>query len=238
MKLVGSLESPEAFAEWLKTLGGLKTFWTKPVEHVEILPGDPARLLVGWKVKRGYRRIEIILALGKHNLDMGGGECKLVATNEVAERRYPRSVVYVYTMDSRLLESNTRVDIDVHEVNRDILGNVERVQKSSWGFYMPPLPGSIAILAGMHGKPVGAAYYNPSSSNIDYGVHVDRRYWRMRIGTRLLHEARRLALSAGREWFTVVRVLRSKRPTAQDRRAMAFYEANNPTASLNVCRIP
>ncbi|MEB3860731.1 MAG: GNAT family N-acetyltransferase [Desulfurococcales archaeon] len=231
---MGPLESPRVFAEWLKTLGGLKTFWTKPVENVDVLPGNPARLLVSWRARRGCRRAEIILALGKNGID--GGGCRLVVTSGVAEGHYPRSVVYVYTTDSRLLEPNTRVSVEVHEASGYILGSVERVQRSSWGFYMPPLPGSMVILARMHGEPVGVAYYNPASGNIDYGVHVDRRYWRMRIGTRILHEARRLALSGGRKWFTVIRVLRSRRPTAQDRRAIAFYEANNPALGFTVYR--
>ncbi|MCE4602445.1 MAG: hypothetical protein F7B18_04600 [Desulfurococcales archaeon] len=59
----------------------------------------------------------------------------------------------------------------------------------------------------------------------------------MRIGTRILHEARRLAARNGRKWFTVIRVLRSRKPAAQDRRAMAFYEANNPAISLSIYRV-
>ena len=53
----------------------------------------------------------------------------------------------------------------------------------------------------------------------------------------MLHEVKRYAESMGREWFTVIRVLRGRKPTAADRRAIAFYEANNPKAKINIYRI-
>ena len=84
------------------------------------------------------------------------------------------------------------------------------------------------------GKPVGSAYYNPASSNIDYGVHVSKHYWRRRIDTRLLVETARLAKSLGRRWVSVVRVVQGTRPTLSDRRAITFYRANNPQQELGL----
>ena len=84
---------------------------------------------------------------------------------------------------------------------------------------------------------IGSAYYNPASSNIDHGVHVSKHYWRRRIGTRPLVEATRLAKSLGSKWVSVVRVIRGTRPALNDRRAIAFYRANNPRQELNVYRL-
>ena len=92
------------------------------------------------------------------------------------------------------------------------------------------------FLARLSSEPVEAAYLNPVSINIDYGVHVRRSYWRKRIGTRLLSEILGYARSTGRRVVSVVRVLRSRRSTATDRRAIGFYGVNNPLHRLNVYR--
>jgi len=84
---------------------------------------------------------------------------------------------------------------------------------------------------------VGATYLNPSSFNMDYGVHVAREFWRRRIGTRLLKEALDVARSEGAELLSVVRMLRSKAGTSSDRRAIAFYSANHPVLRLDVYRL-
>ncbi|MCE4602446.1 MAG: hypothetical protein F7B18_04605 [Desulfurococcales archaeon] len=151
MERVGPLESLHEFAKWLRSLGGLKTFWTKPVEQLYIRPGDPARLLVHWRARRGCRRAEILLQANPYVVDdllEYSSECTLMVASGAWEERYPRSMVYVYTMSSRLLEPNTRVEVEVHDANRRVLESVEKVQRRSWGFYMPPLPGSIVVLAG------------------------------------------------------------------------------------------
>jgi len=43
--------------------------------------------------------------------------------------------------------------------------------------------------------------------------------------------------NVGREWFTVIRMIKERTPIAADRRAIAFYEANNPKAKINIYRI-
>jgi len=242
------------FARWLQALGGLRTFWTKPIKDVKVSVSKVSwRLNITWKTRYKYRQGVVIVSdslnfveslfededtVQKENSDI----CYiLVTTLELNQRLYDRwSVAYVYTINSKLLEPNRNVEVEVYEgeeVSEKVLKEVEHVQRGSWSFYIPPLREDIVFLARLHNKPVGAAYYNPKSSNIDYGIHVIREYWRRRISTRLLHEMKAYAENAGMKWLTVIRVLRGRKPTASDRRAMAFYEANNPMIKLNIYRI-
>lgn len=84
---------------------------------------------------------------------------------------------------------------------------------------------------------MGSAYYNPVSSNVDFGVHVVRRLWMRRIRTRLLVEAAALAGRLGRRWLSVVRLIRGVRPSRGDEVAIAFYRANGPRRELNVYKL-
>ena len=54
---------------------------------------------------------------------------------------------------------------------------VRAVQRSSWGFYVPPPQGDCVLLARTpKGGAVGSAYYNLASSNVDHGIHVSRQH--------------------------------------------------------------
>lgn len=237
------------FDEWIHSLSDLRTFWTKRVENFMIASEEPLALLVSWKARRGCREAFFLVTNHRDHINefiasarssRGGDVCYILVTElELELGLYDRwSVVYVYTMESRLLEPNQDVGVEAYEnPSGRLLAEVERVQRGSWGFYAPPRPGSVVLLARLGSEAVGVAYYHPGSSNIDYGVHVAREYWRRRIGTRLLHEVRKYAQDRGKSWLTVVRVVRGRKPTAADRRAMAFYEANNPQVKLNVYRI-
>ena len=151
------------------------------------------------------------------------------------------SKVFLYSVEGEFLEPNLEVTVEIHppwSVNDDVVAQVSVVQRSSWGFYIPPPSMDYVLLAVLpDGSIVGSAYYNPASSNIDYGVHVSKSYWRHRIGSRLLVETARLASSLGCKWFSVVRVIRGVKLTASDRRAIAFYRANKPMLEFNVYRL-
>ncbi len=243
------LDSHVELVEWLRSLSGLQTFWTKRVKDARIVSENPLMLLVSWKAKRGCKEAFFLVTDRWNHINefivtarngRGGDICYILITGlELDKDFYDRwSIVYMYTMESQLLEPNRDVEVEVYEnPSERVLAEVESVQRRSWGFYMPPRRSSVVLLARLSGKPVGSAYYHPESSNIDYGVHVVREYWRRRIGTRLLYEVKRYAQSQSKSWFTVVRVLRGRRPTASDRRAIAFYEANNPKARVNVYKI-
>ena len=57
--------------------------------------------------------------------------------------------------------------------------------------------GVYVLVTHLRGEAVGSAYYNPTSSNVDFGVHVVRNMWRRGIGTRLLVEAAPVCATPG-----------------------------------------
>ncbi len=111
--------------------------------------------------------------------------------------------------------------------------HAEVVQRSSWGFFQPPLPGDVVVVAFLGGSPVASAYYNPVSRNIDYGVHVVRGMWRRGLGSLLLGRVLELAGPGGP--VSVVRVLRGRPLSGSDKRALLFYRSHSPLGALAVC---
>ncbi len=254
----GPLGSLEAFTNWLQGLGGLRIFWAKPVEKIEVVSDKPLIVKVLWRVRRRPRQSLIVVTnyaseLGKtikeafgpiNAFDNTQTSYILITESEIPAELYDRrSVVYIYsTKDSGLLEPNWSVDVEIHEyeyhnLTSDLLEELRSIQEESWGFYIPPLENDVVFIARLNNEAIASAYYNPLSSNIDYGIHIVRRLWRRRVGTRVLHEVLSYAKQLGRSWVSVVRVLRGRKPSASDRRAISFYEANNPQAKLNVYRL-
>ena len=108
----------------------------------------------------------------------------------------------------------------------------------SWGFFTPPRKGDhVIILAYLRGVPVGMAYLDRWNFNIDYGIHVLRNYWRMRIGTAILRKVLEISKELGAKQVSVVRVLRTPSGSPSDKRAALFYRVNNPYLRFNVCRL-
>jgi len=101
---------------------------------------------------------------------------------------------------------------------------LREIMRESWGFFIPPSPVHLVLVARLRGVPVGLCYLNPETGNLDFGVHVRRRFWRMRVGTSLvraaLGECRRRGLA-----MTVVRVVPITRVRESDERALRFYSA-------------
>jgi len=245
----GWLRGAGLLAEWLRGLSVLGVFWAKRVRRLEVVSEDPPVLVLEWRRSRRRGRAFFALCVGDWRGCMGrlpgvgvDADMLLMTGSELPVGAYDRwSKVFVYSVDGSFLEPSRVVRVEVYgpgSVDAGVLSAARIVQESSWGFYRPPPQGDYVLLARLPGgEPVGVAYYNPASGNIDYGVHVSRPYWRRRIGTRLLVEAVGLARSLGRRCVSVVRVLRGVRPTASDRRAIAFYRANNPVRELNVYRL-
>ena len=212
---------------------------------------NPPTLVLEWQHSRRSRRAIFTLCYETnskclHSLQgLAGNEgtdLLFITVSELTRGLYDRwSKVFIYDVDGSFLEPNREVSVEVYrpkDISDHIVSIVETIQRSSWGFYKPPPRGDYVLVAKLSGdEPVGSAYYNPASSNIDYGVHVSKPYWKRRIGTRLLVEASRLARSLGHRWFSVIRVIRGTKPTLSDRRAIAFYRANNPRQELNVYRL-
>lgn len=139
----------------------------------------------------------------------------------------------------RLLDPNPAVKVEAYEKwNEKLEKKMKKIQEGSWGFYKPPKPEvDVVLLAKLQDEAVGLAYLNKHTWNIDYGVHVAREHWRRRIGTTLVHAVSQYVASQGGDYFTVVGWLRSPKATTADKRALAFYKANSPTARLAVYRL-
>ncbi len=245
------VDDVECLASWLWGLGVLGVFWAKRVKGIEVVSRNPPTLVLEWQRSgRSKRALLTLCYVASHGcLDSLQGlvgkedtDILLVTASELAQGQYDRwSKVFVYDVNGSFLDPNHEVSVEVYgpeSINDYVTPIVEAVQKSSWGFYKPPPKGVYLLVARLHnGEPVGSAYYNPASSNVDYGIHVTKPYWRRRIGTRLLVEIARLAKSLDHKWVSVVRVVRGMKPTLSDRRAIAFYRANNPKHELNVYRL-
>ena len=233
------------FVEWYRGLGSLKVFWAKPVEEISVIGSDPPVLRVRWKVRRRSRDAVIgfpdslsqVLDLCRFSSPV-----KIAVTSKDVrlpiERYDARSVVYLYG-GGRMLRPNPEIEIRIYGGwDARLLDILQYIQKNSWGFFKEPVLGlHLVVLGILGGEAVASAYLNRQSFNVDYGVHVVRRYWRRRVGTRMLWETFNLARRLGSKYMSVVRVLRSRRGTAADRRAMLFYEANSPLCRLDVYRL-
>ena len=91
----------------------------------------------------------------------------------------------------------------------DVEKTLKAVQRSSWGFFVPPRLGlHVVLVVRLGSEAVGSAYLNRLNTNVDYGVHAIKRLWRSRVGTRLLHEAARSPRGSG-----TARWLRGRLPT-------------------------
>jgi len=250
MTCLTPIDSVECLVKWLQGLSVLGIFWAKRVREITVVFNDPPVLILDWKHSKRSRKALFTLCY-EFNSDCLNRlqssirnehfDLLLVTGSELPWGLYDRwSKIFIYDPNKAFLEPNHEIIIEVYEpdkVNRNVVLAVEAVQMSSWGFYRPPPREDYVLIAKLPGgEPVGSTYYNPSSSNIDYGVHVSRPYWRHRIGTRLLVEVAKLAKTLRHKWVSVVRVIRGTRPVQSDRRAITFYRSNKPIQELNVYR--
>ena len=142
---------------------------------------------------------------------------------EIGYKPYRRSVVIEWDTNSVIPKSGND-DVEVF-VNPDKFRKYARmVMSKSWGYYIAPnLKFQDVIIAFLNSEPVGSAYLNKLTGNIDFGVHVVKSLWRRRIGARLLHECLKLCKSYGFKFMTVVRVINLYKVGEADRRALSFY---------------
>ena len=138
---------------------------------------------------------------------------------------YSRSVLITWPSSKRIPKTpNTEVKVKLASPGEKKLARA--VQTRSWGFFIPPdFSAQYVLIALLDGKPVGCAYVNKATGNIDFGVHVAREHQRKRIGTALLEKARRIVESLGLRWMTVVRVLALTKLRESDTVALSFYTA-------------
>jgi len=138
---------------------------------------------------------------------------------------YARSVLLGWDPGRPIpLEPNPRVEVRLG--NRRDRPVLRKIQLESWGFFIPPsFDRQDVLVATLDGEPVGSAYLNRASGNVDFGVHVRRGWWRRRIGTALLEACRRRCLELGLPRMTVVRVIPLTKVRESDARALGFYLA-------------
>jgi len=243
MKCFTPIDNAECLVGWLKGLSVLRIFWAKRVKEITIASKDPLVLVIDWERSKRKALFTLCQEFSNDSLSYlqnlaGNADLLLLTPSELPQGLYDRwSKVFIYDSNNAFLEPNKEVTIEVYEPGRVDSNIAEAVQRSSWGFYIPPPKEDYVLIAKLQSEAVGSAYYNPKSSNIDYGVHVSRQYWRRRIGTRLLVEVAKLANNLGNDWVSVVRVIRGKKLTESDKRAIAFYRANKPKQELNVYRV-
>ena len=226
------------FKQWFTELCKLRLFWAKPYLKLEELEVGGSWWLVRAEWAKAKRARGALMAAAKSSSALneclealrghldGGYEALLIAPEclELELRRLKvdaLSMAYFWDLDSlTLLEPSYEVEVEALEAwGPRMLEEVASVHRRSWGFTVEPRPGDhVVLLARLHGDPVGAAFLNLRSGNIDYGVHVVREHWRRRVGTRLLHEACRQAAEVGLSRLSVVRWLRSVRLSSSDRR--------------------
>ncbi len=145
---------------------------------------------------------------------------------EIGLKPYKRFIVLGWDVTRRLSkEGNPAVVVRADSRNQRAL--LRRIQRSSWGFFIPPdFDHHEVLIAWLNDEPVGSAYLNRNMGNLDFGVHVVRERWRQRIGTAILEAARQRCLSWGMPRMTVVRMLRAlTRINPHDRQAWCFYRA-------------
>ena len=222
------------FVKWLRRSSHLRTFWIKPIIGYRWL--GPYVLSVDWKSRRSRGAIYIFSArleiIRKDRYD-----------TIIIRQNYPcfdydaESILAYWEIPaSGLLEPNW--DAEIRILKSDEAGEYsEYVQRKSWGFYIPPSDFHLVFIAFLDDKPVGSAYLNPNSHNIDFGVHVVKEFWRRRIGTRILWEILKYANKKGWRYVTVVRVYRKTGGTSSDKRATSFYISNKPNHIWRIYRI-
>ena len=248
------------FIDWYYYICAIRTFWTKPVRDIEIIYEhyDPILwiLNVNWNVRSRRNRALLIInndlkfLFSNDNLisffrNYGGDLVLFIPENlfnvDLLDRLNvnARSFIYFWSLSSiNLLEPNWNVDVKFYDCwNDDLEGDLRFIQKRSWGFYIPPNRDLHLIFIGyLNGKPVGSAYFNWISGNIDFGVHVVRDFWRNRIGTRILFELLNFAGKMNFNYVSVIRVFRRIMGSSSDFRARSFYLANNPSFGFEVLR--
>lgn len=150
-----------------------------------------------------------------------------------------KSYLWLWRADSSLPVGNKYLEIKTYQnwTEKD-LKVFKSFHKQSWGFFIPPREGDHMVVTGyLNSEPVAMAYLNLKNFNIDYGAHVVRSCWRQKIGTRILSKCFKIARQNGAKIVTCVRVLRSLKGTASDRRAASFYEKTGNPLKIAVARV-
>ena len=228
---VGLIESGEIIGV-LRTLKRKISFYEKNVWKGLSWRGEAQDMFMdGWSVKgveAMLRRAEKIF--DKEGLtDYGVSEWKpdgWRTLEELGLSPYARSVLIGWSTEESI-RKRANPEVEVKVAGKEELRALKKIQLESWGFYIPPKPKHHKILIAYLGEEaVGCAYLNKHSGNIDFGVHVRRKFQRKRVGASILHAAQRLFKEMGFKQMYVVRVLRTlTKVNEADKIALRFYTA-------------
>ena len=222
------------FVEWLGRSSHLKTFWIKPIIRYRWL--SPYILSVDWKSRRSKGAIYIFSAYSE--IIRKDGYDTIIIGQDIPCLDYDAESILAYWEIPAIGLLKPNWDVEIRILDSDEAGGYsEYIQRRSWGFYIPPCGFHLVFVAFLNNKPVGSAYLNPVSHNIDFGVHVVRKFWRRRIGTRILWEIIKYAEENRWKYITVVRVYRKPRGTSGDKRATSFYISNRPSYIWRIYRL-
>ncbi len=240
---------PEArFKDWFTGIAFTRVFWAKPLIEWNIVGVEDGaklfrlRVLYRRKVVDRYLVLCEDLTLDKSSLEIPSGVKELflivrdeylVGYDDFIVRR--RSILFFWDAESNFLEPNREVDYKVMEdFDEDVVEAARRIQRRSWGFFIPPDPERhTIILALLDDEAVASAYLNKFTMNIDFGVHVVRDLWRRRIGSGVLRKAWETVIDLGGKYMSVIRVL----GRSGDKRAILFYKANDPSYKYYTYRL-
>jgi len=244
--------SLDEFIKWYYELGKLKIFWAKPLKSIEVLIQRDNYLIlrVEWIIRGKVRKALMGIIWAKISIyDVIGALSNYTNYDRIImmpedfsmnlQLVKARSILYFWNTDGKTLSPNEDVKFRVLNTwDKDETEMFAEIQKNSWGFFIPPRSGDHVVIVGfLDDNPVSLAYLNIHNYNIDYGVHVIKKYWRRRIGTSTLKFILEMAKNRGVSRVSVVRVFRSIKGTASDIRAVSFYKANNPAIRLSIYKL-
>ena len=136
---------------------------------------------------------------------------------------YARSIIIGWNTSTNISLKENR-DVEIKYASKNDLRDLRSIQRNSWRYFIPPdFDREDVLIAYLDNVPVGSAYLNKYTGCIDFGVHVNRKYWRKRIGTALIKYALKHYREKGFERMYVVRVLRLMKINLYDYIALNFY---------------
>jgi len=200
-----------------------KSTWRGASERLElqdiaVKEAGALRLIVGWAERYASNKS---LPLGVTSWDPEQWE----VLEGMGLGPYARSVLLGWD-PSRPIAREPNPSVEIRLAGPGDRPALRKIQLESWGFFIPPrFDLQDVVIATIDGEPVGSAYLNRITGNVDFGVHVRRAWWRRRIGSTLLEACRERCLELGLPWMTVVRVIPLTKVRESDARALGFYSA-------------
>jgi len=145
-------------------------------------------------------------------------------------KRLKRSILLGWRLPLSIpnLRLNKQVSLRFAKTKEEIK-KAYNVMKKSWNFVIYAKKDmEYIVLATINNTPVGMAYLNKETRNIDFGVHVVPEYRRKYIGTTIVKFVGDFCYKQlNKKWMFVVRLLPKDSLRNSDRVAIRFYVSTN-----------